>query len=279
MTENFVETGTVLDRILARTLSDVAARKAAVPIDKLIERGADRPTPVGLRRAIQQPGVSVIAEIKRASPSRGVFPLEIDPPGVAADYLRGGAVAISVLTDEPFFHGSLTDLERASAVAHAHLPAAPVLRKDFIVDPYQLVEAWANGADAVLLIAAALTDDQLGSLMAAAAEQGLDTLVEVHDRGEMARAAEVGATLIGINNRNLHTFVVDLTVTEEIASACPDDAVLVSESGIFGGNDIRRLQQAGIDAFLVGEGVMVTPDRAMAVAELVAAGAAVGMDS
>jgi len=273
VTSSVVKTGTVLDRILAQTRNDVEQRKIAAPFEAVIERGADRPAPVSLRQTLQQPGVSVIAEIKRASPSRGLFPVEIDPSVVAGEYLAGGAAAISVLTDEPFFHGSLTDLERAASIAHRHLPAAPVLRKDFIVDAYQLAEAWAYGADAVLLIVAALTDIQLVTLMAAAAQYGLDTLVEVHDRSEMERAVMAEASLIGINNRNLRTFAVDLAVTEAVAAGCPNGAVLVSESGIFNAADIERLRQAGVDAVLVGEGVIVARDRAAAVAGLIEAGA------
>ncbi len=268
-----MKTGTVLDRILAQTRTDVALRKTAAPLEAMIERGADRPQPVSLCQALQRPGVSVIAEIKRASPSRGLFPVEIDPPIVAGEYLAGGAAAISVLTDEPFFHGSLTDLERAAAIAHRHSPAVPVLRKDFIVDAYQLAEAWAFGADAVLLIVAALTDIQLVTLMAAAAEYGLETLVEVHDRNEMDRAAMAGASLIGINNRNLRTFAVDLAVTEAVVPDCSEGVVLVSESGIFNAADIERLRQAGVDAVLVGEGVIMAQNRAAAVAGLIEVGA------
>jgi indole-3-glycerol phosphate synthase len=159
-----VTTGTILDKILDQTARDVAIRQERVSIDDLRARGAGRPAPVSLNEVLSVPGMSVIAEIKRASPSRGVFPVEVDPAAVAADYVAGGAAAISVLTDEPFFKGSLADMEQAAQVAHAAGRPVAILRKDFLVDAYQVAEAWAYGADAVLLIVAALTDDQLSRL-------------------------------------------------------------------------------------------------------------------
>ena len=268
MTPGPVETGTVLDRILERTAADVATRKAAVPPSVLERRAADRPKPVGLRAALDGPGLAVIAEIKRASPSRGVFPVAIDPPAVAREYLDGGAVALSVLTDEPFFHGSLADLEAVAAVAHDRPSLAPVLRKDFVVDPYQIVEARAHGADAILLIVAALSDPTLRDLLASARDYGMDALIEVHDEAEMARVAAAGATLIGINNRDLRTFAVDLAVTERLAPLAPPGAQLVGESGIFTHEDAARLAAVGVKAVLVGEGLILAPDRAAAVRAL-----------
>ena len=263
-----VSTGTILDKILDQTAHDVEVRKARTSVDELRARGAGRPAPVSLHKVLSAPGMSVIAEIKRASPSRGVFPVEIDPAVVAADYIAGGAVAISVLTDEPFFKGSLNDMEQAAQVAQAAEQAVAILRKDFLVDPYQVVEAWAYGADAVLLIVAALSDDQLRELMAVIDECGLEALVEVHDEPEMARAIALGARNLGINNRDLHTFTVDLATTERLAPLAPEDAVVIGESGVFGPAEIERLWNAGAQAVLVGEGVIVQADRAGAVRAL-----------
>lgn len=265
-----VATGTVLDKIMARTASDLADRRARVPVAQLESRAGEQPAPLSLRAALAGPGVSIIAEIKRASPSRGVFPVTVDPAEVAGAYLEGGAAALSVLTDTPFFQGSLADLRDAAAVAHRAERSAPVLRKDFMLDPYQIVEARANGADAILLIVAALSDQQLRELRAAATEQGMDSLVEVHYEAEMERAALLGADLIGINNRDLRNFVVDLAVTERLAPLAPASSILVGESGIFGSSDLQRLGRAGVSAVLVGEGLIVTPDRAAAVRELLA---------
>lgn len=267
-----VATGTVLDKIMARTASDLAERRSQVTVAELERLASERPAPLSLRAALAGPGVSVIAEIKRASPSRGVFPVTVDPAQVATAYLDGGAAALSVLTDAPFFQGSLDDLRRASAIAHQADRPAPVLRKDFMLDPYQIIEAKAHGADAILLIVAALSDQQLRELRAAATEQGMDSLVEVHDEAEMERAVDLGAGLVGINNRDLRTFTVDLSVTERLAPLAPEGAVLVGESGIFSAADVQRLGRAGVSAVLVGEGLIVTPDRAAAVRELLVAG-------
>lgn len=268
MSAGFTATGTILDRIVERTAADLAARKATTPLAELERRGADRPAPVSLRRALSGPGVAIIAEIKRASPSRGLFPVEVVPADVAAAYLAGGAAALSVLTDEPFFRGSLADLREAAAVAHGRPNPAPVLRKDFVLDPYQIAEARAYGADAVLLIVAALADGALRDLLASAASYDLDALVEVHDEAEVARAVAAGARLIGINNRNLRTFAVDLAVTERLAPLAPVGTVVVGESGIFTAADVTRLGRAGVAAVLVGEGLIMTADRAAAVRAL-----------
>ncbi len=261
-------TGTVLDRIVAQTAADVAERKERVPLAALQRLAADRPHPLDLRQALAGPGVSVIAEIKRASPSRGVFPVLVDPPAIARAYLAGGAAALSVLTDRPFFHGSLGDLAAAADVAHAWPTPAPVLRKDFVLDPYQIVEARAHGADAVLLIVAALSDSLLHALLAHARDLGLGTLVEVHDETELDRAVGAGADLIGVNNRDLRTFEVDLAVTERLAPLAPPGSVIVGESGIFDPSDVARLGRAGVHAILVGEGLILAPDRTAAVRAL-----------
>ncbi|MDQ3692383.1 MAG: indole-3-glycerol phosphate synthase TrpC [Chloroflexota bacterium] len=263
-----VATGTILDQILTRTAADLRTRSAGVSISELERLARERPEPLSLRTAITGPGVSVIAEIKRASPSRGVFPVVVEPGVVATSFLDGGAAALSVLTDEPFFQGSLDDLSETALVAHRRSPAAPVLRKDFMLDPYQIIEAKAYGADAILLIVAALEDQLLAELHGMAQAQGMDALVEVHDETEMERAGKAGASLIGINNRDLRTFAVDLAVTERLAPYAPPGAVLVGESGVFTAADVARLGRAGMAAVLVGEGLILAPDRAAAVRSL-----------
>ena len=264
-----VETGTILDEILTRTATDLAERKRFASIGDLDSMARGRPAPLSLRDSLRGPPMAVIAEIKRASPSRGAFPIHVDPAAVARDYVTGGAAALSVLTDEPFFQGSLHDLDAAAKVAHDGARPIPVLRKDFIVDPYQIVEARAYGADAVLLIVAALHDVLLATLLTTARDLGMNALVEVHDEPEMARAARVGADLVGINNRDLKTFAVDLAVTERLAPLAPANATIVAESGVFGPMDVKRLYEAGAHAVLVGEGVIIAADRAAAVRSLV----------
>ncbi len=263
-----VETGTILDRILVRTAADVTARRLMVSRNELERHAATRPAPLGLRSALTGPDVSVIAEIKRASPSRGAFSVPVDPATLVAEYQAGGAAAISVLTDEPFFHGSLADLETAATVAHVHAHATPVLRKDFVVDPYQIVEGRAHGADSYLLIVAALSDSALRDLLAVGREYGMDALVEVHDEEELERAIAIGAELIGINNRDLRTFEIDLAVAERLAPHAPTGSVVVGESGIFTRADVERLERAGVHAVLVGESLIMSPDRTLAVRRL-----------
>lgn len=268
MTSSFVETGTILDRILARTALDVAARRSQTPVAELMHMAEGRPAPLSLAAALSKQTVAVIAEFKRASPSKGRFPFEAEPADVARDYIAGGAAAMSVLTDEPFFQGSLDDMRAAALVTHAAEKPAPVLRKDFVLDSYQLYEALAFGADAVLLIVAALDKAALVRLHKEAIALGLSPLVEVHDEAEMERALAAGATVIGINNRNLHTFKVDLAVTERLAPLAGADAIVVGESGIFSAEHVARLAQAGARAVLVGESLIIAPDRVAAVRAL-----------
>lgn len=263
-----VETGTILDKIIAQTTLDVAARKTQVSRQELEATAAGQARALSLRAQLSEPGIGLIAEIKRASPSKGRFPVEFDVAEVATSYRDSGANAISVLTDGPFFQGSLGDLAEAAAVAHAGANAIPILRKDFIVDEYQLVEARAFGADATLLIVGALTDERLRALMIASEEIGIETLVEVHDEVEMERALSAGASLIGINNRDLRTFVVDLGVSVRLASMVPEDVILVGESGIFTRDDALRMRRAGMDALLVGESLIVAPDRVEAIDQI-----------
>lgn len=244
---------TILDEILAHKRRELAESKRHVAPAQVAERARARPdAPRGLRRALlaAEPP-AVIAEIKRRSPSRGEIRPDLDPVGIAKAYSDGGAAAISVLTDERYFGGSLAVLE---AVRRA--TELPLLRKDFVIDAYQIHEARALGADAVLLIVAALEPERLRALREEALALGLDALVEVHDGAELEVAREVGADLIGINNRDLRSFVTDLAVTEELAPRVPQGAVVVAESGIFSHADVLRLQEAGAHAFLVGESLM-----------------------
>lgn len=272
MSTTTVITGTILDQILARTAQDVAIRQQHTSTGDLERMATTLPPPLDLAAALRRSTPAVIAEIKRGSPSKGVFPVKVDPPEVAEAYISGGAAALSVLTDEPFFGGSLADLDAVAAVAHAPATPVPVLRKDFILSRYQLLEARAHGADAVLLIVAALGQAVLHALHDEATSLGLSVLVEVHDEAEMERALELGATVIGVNNRDLRTFNVDLRLTERLASHVPAGVVLVSESGIGNQVDVRRVTRAGAHAVLVGESLILSDDRAAALAALREAG-------
>ena len=255
-------TGTVLDRILAQTSHDLADRKSTTPVAELERMVAERPAPSSLAEAIGVPGVSVIAEVKRGSPSRGIFAVNVDVAGITASYVEGGAAAISVLTEGPSFHGTLADLDLVASVVREATPSRPVLRKDFMVDEYQLLEARAHGADVILLIVAALDDPTLTRLHGTALNLGLSVLVEVHDAEEMARATAIGADIIGINNRDLRDFSVDLATTERLAPLAPAGTLIVGESGIFTATDVRRLEAAGVSAVLVGESLILSDDRA-----------------
>ena len=235
----------VLQKILAHKRGELEQRAAKVPLARMRRRALARPEPRGFRRALSGPGLSVIAEIKRASPSAGRI-ADLDPTAAAAGYQSAGAAALSVLTDERFFAGCDRDLVRARAACDL-----PVLRKDFVVDPWQVHEARALGADAVLVIMAATNDPS--PLLDAAGELGMDALVEVHDEAELERALSAGASLIGVNNRDLKTFHTDLAVTERLAPQIGGRAVLVAESGVKDKFDLARLSAVGADAVLVGE--------------------------
>jgi indole-3-glycerol phosphate synthase/phosphoribosylanthranilate isomerase len=255
----------VLERILARTREAVQERRREMPLERL-QRSA--PTPTGRRsfaQAVSQAGrVNIVAEFKRRSPSRGVIREDLHPVNTAQAYEIGGAAALSILTEEQFFGGSLQDLSEARAATFL-----PTLRKDFVVDAYQVWEAWYAGADAVLLIVAALEDAELRRLLGVAAEVGLDALVEVHDREELDRALRAGARLVGVNNRDLRTMEVSLETGLELAERIPDDVVAVAESGIRGPGELRMLREAGYDAFLIGEHLMLSADPAAAVEALI----------
>lgn len=269
MTSGVIHTDTVLDRILKQTAIDVSLRRETTP-DSVLEdfvAGMDQ-QPLSLATAIDTSTVGVIAEFKRGSPSRGVFPVEIEPVSVAESYCEGGAVAISCLTDGPFFHGSADDLKAVASVAHGEGRNVAVLRKDFTVDRYQLLEARAWGADVVLLIVAALDDALLASLNAEAIELGLSVLVEVHNEAELERAMRLEPAIIGVNNRDLHTFKVDLGTTKRIADQMPDGVLLVSESGIFTREHVEEVASCGAAAVLVGESLILQDDRVAAVREI-----------
>jgi indole-3-glycerol phosphate synthase len=219
--------------------------------------------PGRFRQALQQDGIQVIAEIKRASPSRGMLAPDLDPEALACAYRDGGAAALSVLTEEEFFRARPEDLQRA-----AHASGLPVLRKDFLVDPLQIQESLAMGADAVLLIAAALPGQHLAEMAACAREAGLDALLEVHHADELSSALDAGATLVGVNCRDLRSFTVDLTRAEEMARLLPGEVVRVAESGISGPADVGRMRDAGFDAVLVGEFLVRAGDPVRALQEL-----------
>jgi indole-3-glycerol phosphate synthase len=252
---------TVLDEILARTRKDLKRRKRDLPIGEL--EGRDSVPSKRFRDALTGPGIAVIAEFKRRSPSAGPLRQGADVGEIAASYERGGAAAMSVLTEGPHFEGSLDDLRQARAAC-----ALPLLRKDFIVDPYQLHETRAAGADAVLLIVAALPGSMLQTLHELSRELGLDALVEVHDSAELAVALGAGAELIGINNRDLRDFSVDVRRTSRLLADIPPGKVVVSESGIASTEQLRDLHEQGVHAVLVGESLMRASDPELALRAL-----------
>jgi indole-3-glycerol phosphate synthase len=246
-----LRTDSVLDAIVARKREDLPAEMAARPLADL-RAAAERAAPTrGFADTLRRPGVGVIAEIKRASPSKGVLAEAVDPAELGRRYSSAGADAISVLTEVHRFNGSLDDLAAVRAAVDV-----PLLRKDFLFDQYHLYQARATGADAALLIVAMLEQGALRDLLELCRELGLAPLVEVHAEGEVERALSAGADVIGINNRNLHTFEVDLAVTERLRPLVPNDCVVVGESGVFGASQVARLRAAGVDAILVGEALM-----------------------
>ncbi|RDS82626.1 indole-3-glycerol phosphate synthase TrpC [Dyella psychrodurans] len=249
----------ILQRILARKAEELAERSTKLPLKELSARAADMPDTRGFAAAIEAKiaaGLSaVIAEVKKASPSKGVIRAEFDPAAIARSYEAAGAACLSVLTDKDFFHGCEDFLQQARAAC-----SLPVLRKDFVIDPYQVYEARAIGADCILLIVAALSDADLLELSLLAAELDMDVLCEVHDAEELERAQAVPVPLIGVNNRNLRTFETSIDTSLELQELMEYDRVLVAESGIHTPADVARLRDAGINAFLVGEAFMRAPD-------------------
>ncbi|WP_312915050.1 indole-3-glycerol phosphate synthase TrpC [Stenotrophomonas sp.] len=245
----------ILNTILARKAQEVAERSARVPLAELQARLADAPPVRGfanaLNAAIASGDPAVIAEVKKASPSKGVIRPDFHPADIAVSYEFGGASCLSVLTDVDFFQGADLYLQQAREAC-----TLPVLRKDFVIDPYQIYEARVLGADCILLIVSALDDQQLADLSNLALQLGMDVLVEVHDIDELERAIQVPVPLIGINNRNLRTFEVSLQNTLSLKDAVPRDRLLVTESGILGPEDVKTMRDAGVNAFLVGEAFM-----------------------
>jgi indole-3-glycerol phosphate synthase len=258
-------TETILDRIVAHKRDELSAAKAAVPPAVIRERAATAPAVRDFAAALRAPGIGIIAEVKKASPSRGVLRADFDPAWLASRYAAGGACAISVLTDDEHFRGTLAHL---AAIRHELPGGPPLLRKDFLFDEYQLFEARAHGADAALLITAILEQPLLMSLIASARAIGLTPLVEVHDEAEMERALSAGADVIGVNNRDLRTFDVDLRTSERLRPLAPPEVAFVAESGIFTREDIRRLEAANADAALIGEALVTEPDPAEKLREL-----------
>ena len=257
----------ILQRILATKQQELAERRAQRSIDDLQQQAHHVSPPRGfvaaLRRRVQQGGSGVIAEIKKASPSKGVIREDFDAVAIARSYQAGGATCLSVLTDRDYFQGHEVFLTQARAAC-----SLPVIRKDFIVDPYQVVEARAIGADCILLIVAALADEELVELHAAARAQGMDVLVEVHDGDELERALRLDPQLVGINNRNLRTFDTSLQTTIDLLPRVPDGCLVVTESGIHTRADVQLMRDHDVHAFLVGEAFMRAADPGQALADL-----------
>ena len=250
----------ILDRIVAAKKRELAQVRERVTLPDLERRIAGRAAPLDFAAALRRPGVGIIAEVKQASPSRGLLCPDFDPVRLATAYAAGGAAAVSVLTETDHFQGSVDHL--AAVRAAPGLAGTPLLSKDFLFDGYQIHEARASGADAVLLIVAMLDDVQLEGMLGLASELGMQCLVEVHDAAETQRAVAVGAGIIGINNRDLNTFEVDLGTTERLRPLVPWDQIVVSESGIRDRSDVERLLGWGVDAALIGEALVTAPDVA-----------------
>ncbi len=250
---------TILETFAAYKREEVAAAKKAEPLKKLMGKAENAPAPRGFRagldkaRTEKRPGL--IAEIKKASPSQGVIRADFEPEALARDYERGGATCLSVLTDAPSFKGAPEDLMAARQATHL-----PVLRKDFMLEPYQIVQSRALGADCILVIMAMLDDGAVKKLLAAAEEWGMDALVEVHDEAELARALQFDAGLIGVNNRNLKTFVTDIGIAIRLKKLIPEDRHVVAESGLSKPADLMRLAGCGISSYLIGESLMRAAD-------------------
>ena len=257
------KSGTVLDRIVEARRAAIAHRQKTVP-ETALRFGVKHAGPVrDFAAALTRDAINVIAELKKASPSRGLLRAEFDPVALGKGFEAAGAAALSVLTEEEFFQGDLKHMKVARAAV-----GVPVLRKDFIVDPWQVWEARATNADSFLLIVAALDDVRLAELLALGRELGMDPLVEVHTRAELARALAAGARILGVNNRDLRTLEVRVETSYELIEAVPDECIAVAESGLRSHDDLKRLRAAGFDAFLIGEHLMLQPDPAAALRSL-----------
>jgi indole-3-glycerol phosphate synthase len=271
------ERGEILDEIMAYHRARLPKEMRELPIEDLRAYAAVAPPPLDFLEALRRPGVSLIAECKKASPSKGLMVASYDAQSLAQTYIRGGASAISVLTDGKHFQGKLQDLRDVKEVSLAMRGrksggSVPVLRKDFIFDPYQVYEARVAGADAVLLIVRVLSDKELQDLLMLTHNLGMQALVEVHSDDEMSRALDVGAPIIGVNNRNLQTFEVDFANIARLRDRVPPETVIVAESGIKNDEDVRLMGKIGVDAVLVGESLVRSKDTYSTVKKLVAAG-------
>ena len=269
----------ILDDIMAHKRDELKLRQRAEPLAELQVRRADRPPPLDFAAALRGSGVHLIAEVKRASPSRGVFRADLDAVLLARTYAANGAAAISVLTDSAFFHGQLDSLLKIKSDTTSQQtgftnpqPPIPILRKDFIFEPYQVYESAAYGADALLLIARVLSDEMLDELLALTQQLGMTPLVEVHSEEEMERVLPFGPQVVGINNRNLNDFGVDLRTFGRLRRFLPDGVIAVAESGVHTAADVRRLGEMGADAVLVGEALVTAPDVPAKVRELAGIG-------
>ncbi|MFH1382354.1 MAG: indole-3-glycerol phosphate synthase TrpC [Chloroflexota bacterium] len=256
----------ILDRIVQDNLADLEARKRSLPLAELRRQAEKQAPPLDFASALRGDGIRLIAEVKKASPSAGVIRADFDPVEIARIYAQNGAAAISVLTEAKYFQGNLDYLKSIKEALGQ--PRPPLLRKDFIHDPYQIYEARAYGADAVLLIVAILTPEKLKDLLTLSHELGMGCLVEVHNEAELEIALASDAGIIGINNRDLKTFTVDITTTQRLRPLIPADRLVVSESGIKDRNDIDKLKKWGANAVLIGETLMAAPDIAMKMKEL-----------
>jgi len=256
----------ILERIVADNLAELEARKYSLPLEELKRVALAQSPPLDFASALGGDGIQLIAEVKKASPSRGVIRSDFDPVEIARIYASNGASAISVLTESRYFQGSLNHLKDIrNALGKKRLP---LLRKDFIHDPYQVYESRAYGADSLLLIVAVLTPERLEMLLGLSHELNMGCLVEVHDEAEVEIAQRSRAKIIGINNRDLTTFTVDLTTTERLRPLIPPDRIVVSESGISDHNDMEKMKMWGVDAVLIGESLMLAPDIATKMKEL-----------
>jgi indole-3-glycerol phosphate synthase len=253
----------ILGDIRAHKEKELAERLATRPLQEVMDASARASAPCGLAAALSRPGMQLIAEVKRRSPAKGDLKPGADAPTLAAGYFGAGAAAVSVLTDERFFSGADADLQDVRCAVDG-----PLLRKDFTIEPYQIYEARALGADAVLLIVSLLSDQQLGEFLALADQLGMDALIETHTEDEVRRALAVGARVVGINNRDLSTFSVDIGTTERLAPLVKDGAIVVSESGIMTRADVERAERAGAQAVLVGEALVTAADPGSKLREL-----------